>query len=277
MKTLIEMKTTFGKAAILALFAIGLSGCGGTKILKEPEPLVRDYPLATISDRQLEVTLDWVIVRGGPGTWAKNADWDEYMLRVHNLSDEPIQIDSLAVTDWLDVRMDPNSSRSDLVKESKEVAKRYEAYDVKVKAGVGTTTMLVGGAAGLATVASIGAAAPLLPAAAAGAAVVTLAAAPVLIVGGVMRGVNNGKVAREIDSRHSDLPIEIMPGEIHPLTAFFPLAPSPSHIEIIYHDSGEQRALVVDTSEALNGLHIEEGVTEKPKRTYAQTRWAHPR
>ena len=30
--------------------------------------------------------LDWIIVRDGPGTWAKNVDWDEYLIRVHTKS-----------------------------------------------------------------------------------------------------------------------------------------------------------------------------------------------
>jgi hypothetical protein len=52
-----------------------LSGCGGTKVLKEAQPIQTTRPLATASDQQVTAILDWVIVRDGPGTWAKNADW----------------------------------------------------------------------------------------------------------------------------------------------------------------------------------------------------------
>jgi hypothetical protein len=52
-----------------------LSGCGGTKVLKEAQPIQTTQPLATASDQQVTAILDWVIVRDGPGTWAKNADW----------------------------------------------------------------------------------------------------------------------------------------------------------------------------------------------------------
>ena len=47
-----------------------LTGCGGTKLLKDPEPLVVTQALATASNAQLSVALDWVIYRDGPGTWA---------------------------------------------------------------------------------------------------------------------------------------------------------------------------------------------------------------
>ena len=71
------------------LSACLLAGCGGTKVLKESQPIQTTKPLAAASDRQVSATLDWVVVRDGPGTWAKNADWDEYLLTVNNQS-EPV-------------------------------------------------------------------------------------------------------------------------------------------------------------------------------------------
>ena len=65
-----------GVAAVLAT----LSACGGTKVLGEPQPLVLEEALVTAAgDTGVTASLDWIIVRGGPGTWAKNADWDEYL------------------------------------------------------------------------------------------------------------------------------------------------------------------------------------------------------
>lgn len=64
------------------LMLLGLSACGGTKVLKDPQSLVITEPLASNADQYISATLDWVIFRDGPGTWAKNVDWDEYMIRV---------------------------------------------------------------------------------------------------------------------------------------------------------------------------------------------------
>ena len=85
------MKKILVQSGILLLL-LALSGCGGTKVLKEAQPIQTTQPLATVSDQQVTAILDWVIVRDGPGTWAKNADWDEYLLRIRNLSDQPIQV-----------------------------------------------------------------------------------------------------------------------------------------------------------------------------------------
>ena len=69
-----------GLSLTYVLSAFAVAGCGGTKVLKEPQPLQTTQPLAANSDQEVVATLDWVIVRDGPGTWARNADWDEYLL-----------------------------------------------------------------------------------------------------------------------------------------------------------------------------------------------------
>jgi hypothetical protein len=120
---------------------------GGTKVLKEPQPMEPMQPLAATSDKSVTATLDWVIVRDGPGTWARNADWDEYQLRVSNQSDQPIKITEVFVVDSLNTRIESQSRRKSLVKGSKKTARRYKKSGIKVKAGAGAGTMLVAGAA----------------------------------------------------------------------------------------------------------------------------------
>ena len=82
------MKKLLFRSGILLLL-VALTGCGGTKVLKESQPIERTQLLATVSDKRVTATLDWVIVRDGPGTWARNANWEEYLLRVRNQSDQP--------------------------------------------------------------------------------------------------------------------------------------------------------------------------------------------
>ncbi len=127
--------------------ALILSACSGAKVLKEAQPIQTTQPLATVSDQQVTAILDWVIVRDGPGTWAKNADWDEYLLRVSNLSDQLIQVTRVTVVDSLDTRIEPQPNRKQLVKGSKQTTRRYKGSGIKVKAGLGVGTMVVAGAA----------------------------------------------------------------------------------------------------------------------------------
>ena len=114
-KASVMMKNLLVQFAFLLLLP-GLSGCGGTKVLKEPEALTVTQSLATASDRHLSGTLDWVIFRDGPGTWARNVDWDEYLIRVQNLGDDSLQITKVIVVDSLGTRIEPRQNRKQLVK-----------------------------------------------------------------------------------------------------------------------------------------------------------------
>jgi hypothetical protein len=247
----------------ILLSACLISGCGGTKMLKETQPIQTTQPLAASSDQRVEAILDWVIVRDGPGTWAKNADWDEYLLRVNNRSDQPIKIMQLTVVDSLDTRIEPQLSRKQLVKDSKQTARRYKDSGVKVKAGRGVGTMLVAGAAvtaaglGAATVVAYSTMGGMAAGSAGAAAGGLLLLGPALAVGGIVRGVNNSKVNNEIELRQTLLPLEIPANENLGVNIFFPLAPSPSVVELIYVDATGEHSLIIDTSEALDGLHID--------------------
>ncbi len=70
------------------------------------------------------------------------------------------------------------------------------------------------------------------------------------------RSANNEKVNKEVIHRQTVLPLEIPSSQELPVDFFFPLAPSPTHLEIIYTDTENEYRLVIDTQEALNGLHL---------------------
>jgi hypothetical protein len=253
------------------LFAIGITlslftlvGCGGTKVLKESKQLQITQPLGVASDQQNTATLDWIIIRDGPGTWAKNADWDEYLLRVSNQSGQPITLTRIIVVDSLDTQISPEQGRKQLVKSSKQTSRRYKDSGIKVKAGRGAGTMLVAGAAvtavgvGAAAATAYGTAMSGTAAGTAGAAAGgLLLLGPALAVGGIVRGVNNSKVNKEIELRQTTLPVEIPAGEEIRLNVFFPIAPSPKRVELGYTDTAGEHTLIIDTSVALDGLHID--------------------
>jgi hypothetical protein len=244
-----------------------LSGCGGTWVLKEPVAMQTTQPLATVSDQQITATLDWVIVRDGPGTWAHNADWDEYLLRVSNLSDGPIKVTRIIVVDSLNTQLESQPDRKKLVKGSKQTARRYKDSGIKVKAGRGAGTMLIAGAAvtvvGYSAAQGVAAAAytSLLSGATVGAGTSAVIGGlvllgPALAVGGVARAVNNSAVNGKIVLRQTVLPLNVFASEELTLDVFFPLAPSPEMVEVIYTDTNGENSLILDTRVALNGLHL---------------------
>ena len=255
-------KLLFQSGALLLL--LSLSGCGGTKMVKEPEPLVVTQSLANASDQRLAATLDWVIVRDGPGTWAKNVDWDEYLIRVQNLTDDSIRVTNITVLDSLGTRIEIGEKRRQLVKATKQAKRRYKGEGLKVKAGAGAGTLIVAGAVAGATGAAIAASAgtwfTLGAGGWSGATTAGVAGGiillPVLAVGGVFRGINNSKVNKHIESRQTLLPVVLQEEEEKSLDIFFPLTPSPRQIEFIYVDSRGDHTLVIDTHTALEGLHL---------------------
>ena len=241
---------------VAALMVAALSGCGGTKVLKEPQPLAVDEALAAASDGDLSATLDWVIVRDGPGTWAKNADWDEYLVTLRNDSTGPVSVSAITVTDSSGHRHSAIPSRKKLVKASRATAKRYKGEGIKVKAGLGGGALVVAGGLSASVGAGAGAAAVYGSGAAVGATAGALVLAPVLVVGGVVKGVNNSKVNGEIERRQTSLPLQIDPGAAQSFDIFFPIAPSPLELRIDYTDASGERTIVVDTRDALDGLHL---------------------
>lgn len=253
-----RMKRTTVRILILVALTHGVAACGGTKVLKEPQPLAVMQPLAQASDEQLAATLDWVIVRDGPGTWARNVDWDEYLMRVRNLGDESIQVTGITVVDSLGTEVQPRYDRKQLVKGSRETKRRYKDADLEIKAGAGVGTLMTAGAVAGATTIAVVAAGPLaISTGSAALASGGLLLAPAFAVGGIVRGVNNSKVNKQIESRQTSLPA-VQPGEEKYLDIFFPLTPSPRQIELTYMDSRGEHKLIIDSSAALNGLHLPE-------------------
>ena len=223
---------------------------------KDPEALVVPQPLATASDQNLSATLDWVIFRDGPGTWARNVDWDEYLIRVYNSGDDSIQLTNITVIDSLGAPAEVGVSRKKLVKASKKTKKRYKGQGLEVKAGVSAGTLVAAGAVTMAAAASAAGVATLGSSALIAGAATGILLAPVLAVGGIVRGVNNSKVNDQIESRQTLLPITLQQDEERNLDIFFPLSPSPRQVQLTYVDSQGEHTLIVDTHVALEGLHL---------------------
>lgn len=259
------------KIIAIVSVALGLAGCGGTKVLEEPRPVQLENPLASTADARMTATLDWVIVRDGPGTWARNADWDEYLLRVDNHSDHTLSIVEITVVDSLQTRVESRPGRKQLVKGSKATARRYRDSGLQIKAGRGAGTMIVAGTAvtvvGVASIQAAAYGAILSGSSSIGAAGTAMTGlvflGPAIAVGGIVRANNNNAVNTEIEERQTILPLDVLPGQEVSLDVFFPLAPSPLMIELVYaDDAGRRHTITIDTRAVLDGLHFDETVEQ---------------
>ncbi len=241
-----------------------VTGCGGTKLLSEPHPIDISSPLVTASNEFISVSLMGVIVRDGPGTWARKADWDEYLLIITNLSDADIEINEISLTDLLSLVFVTNSNRKELVGMSRDAVDRYDDSDLAITSGIGAGTVLTAGGA-IAVVGTAAAVAAAPAAALGGAATIGMAPAmvagavllsPVFAVAGLKRLSNVSKVSRVIAVRSTDFPLTIASGEEVLVDVFYPLSPSPQQLKINYIRSGGNNDLVLPTQDVLSGLHM---------------------
>ncbi|MEM8983896.1 MAG: hypothetical protein AAGC71_12775 [Pseudomonadota bacterium] len=259
---------TTARTVIVAVLAVLLGACaGGSKMLKEPLPLVHEKALATQADDQLIASLDWVIVPGGPGTWAKNAYWDEYIIRVEANGALPVEIVEVGVVDLLATEHGPLPERNDLVAATKDTRKRFRKEGIKPIPGEGIdgVTVAVAGAgtygalAGLASASlysSLGATISAGTATGIAAAGVVVVGGPVLAVGSIIRSGRNRRVNREIAARQSSLPIGVNPGEPLQLNLFLPVTPAPQSVHIRYRVADDERTLTLPVSDVLGRLHL---------------------
>ena len=242
----------------LSFLLLALAGCGGSKVLEEPRTLTLGAPLAAAADEHIELQLDWVVVREGPGSWVHDARWDQYLLRVGNSSPERVRIVRAVLYDSQGMALEPSAVLQTLVRESREVARRYRDAGLRVQAGVGGKGMLAAGyVAGTASyVAQIAVLSGSTSAATAGLAAGGAAAGAALMVGGVVRSYREDEIAREMIKRHTPFPYDLEPGTRQEISWFFPLTPSPRRLEVFYVDRGGEHQFVLDTRDALEGLHI---------------------
>ena len=252
---------------ILALACALSVSCGGASVLKEPQQIQSSKPLAGATNAEISVNLDWIIVPNGPGAWAKDAYWDEYLVSVRNHTSQALVISDIAIYDSKGHRSSPRSNRKKLIKESKKTVRRYKDLDIAVRPGMGAGKLLA--ASGAVTVTGVGivyaaaTAAPMGGAGGAAALGVGMAiAGPIIAVASVVQASQNSEVNNEIKRRRTELPIKLEPNESVNLDVFFPIAPSPSHLDVHYQIGESANQLRIHTQRELAGLHLESGADD---------------
>lgn len=243
-----------------------LSACAYNKKLDKPIPLQPAGAIATAVDERLSVTIDAIVVREGPGSWSKNADWDEYLLHALATSNQPVEITRIVVVDSLGKHRKPSATRGDLQSGSKETARRYKDADLEVTAGYGGAGLVVAGYAVGGTSAAVGLATLGTSGAAAGAAVAgAVLVAPVLMTAGIVVGVQEIRVQNEIRHRSTVFPVTVAADQELLLDVFFPIAPAPQRVEVTYRDASGEHVLVIDTKAVLAGLHLVRVDSSQPR------------
>jgi hypothetical protein len=246
-----------GLGKCIAMLALSLlSACASDRKLDKPIPLQEAGPIASAADERLSVTIGAVIVRGGPGAWSTDPNWDEYLLHFQKLSPGHMAILQVAVVDSLGKRHGSNAIAHELEEKSEETVRRYKDANLQVRADAGDALMLGGYALG--TASSI-AGLTTTSAAVSSAAVAGAVVAPVLMTAGIVLAIQEAEVQGEMTRRATKLPLQLTPehtGRERALHVFVPIAPAPQRVEVEYADGSGMHVLVVDTRDVLAGLHL---------------------
>lgn len=236
----------FGILGALALVAaLGFAGC---VVPAKKYRLEKDGAPAAALDRvgeaaEFRVTLLHVVVPKGPGSWKQDARWDEFRVRLENLTDRPVEVREVALLDPLGEFQDPGTEPWTLEKRSMAAMDHYRERLRNV------------GGAGVAVVASLATASAMSPAVAGSAAV---AAAPlVLMEMGVVAVIdhrNRKAVEAEFARRRLVLPLKLAPHAQVVGSLFFPTVPSPQRLTVGVADGKEYAGYALSLPE-LADLH----------------------
>jgi len=242
---------------ILLAVAALLSGCAQTRLLASAadERVLLDWKARAPGN--VEVTLEQVIVRGSPGSWVRDADWDEYVLRVRNDGLDPVEIQAVELaSDTVAVSVHTTDYEA-LEDRSRANIDRLKSLGTVVALGAGIVTGAVAVAA-IETAAAYGA---FMGGTGAGAAAVSIA--PIVLIAGTAVAVHahtkrkgeRAAIVYEIERVGFHLPRRLPAGAEVRASAFFPITPAPNRLRVRYTTAGEAHEAVVETK-PLYGLHL---------------------
>lgn len=198
----------------------------------------------------LDTSLYSEISDRGPGSWKRDAFWDEYVMIMHNGGDQPLTIVSATLTDYAGAVRPAGTDPWVLERESKTLEKRYRDDGIAF-ARVAAPRVIVGAAEpGVVASAGIG------TTGAAAAATATAVALPVY--GATVFGINmhnKAAIKKEFNRRRVLLPLILGPGETRSGSFFFPMVPNPQALTVHWTSSAGDGETTLELH-FLQGLHV---------------------
>jgi hypothetical protein len=245
-----------------------LGACVSSKYKKAeknaaPVPLNVKFPSSA-----LEASLYTEISDGGPGSWKREAFWDEYVVTVHNDGDQALNVTSVRLADYEGVSRPAGSDPWALEKESKTLERRYRDAGVAFARMAAPRVIATTAEPGIVASAGIGSTG------AAAAATATAVAIPVY--GLTVLGINmhNKKaIKKEFDRRRLPLPLTLGPGETRTGSLFFPMIPNPQALTLRWTGTAGDGETALDLH-FLEGLHVISGGSDRQPSSTASGRWS---
>jgi hypothetical protein len=211
----------------------------------------------------VQAALTTLIVYGGPGSWKREALWDEYVVTLHNSGDQPLTVSAAVLLDQSGVARTPSDDPWKLEDESKALCKEYDqkgvAFAKNAKPAVLTIGGIAAGSAALAALSSTGAVTvTVMPGPLAA---VTI---PTYLLGRAIANDEDGAdIEAEFRFRRLPLPLVLAPGQTRLGCLFFPMVPNPRSL-ILRWSRGSEHGECILALEFLHGLHLKSPGPARP-------------
>ena len=244
-----------------------LTSCVSAKYKMASEDTPPPVPLNLETEaHSVDVLINTVIIFGGPGSWKREAYWDEYLLSITNHSDHPVTLTSSMLIDFQGNQVMSGNDPWELQEQSKEWIKGYDPGTTGVVLKVGAASLLTGAVASAIVGASLSGtmAAPTGAALVAGGAAVTIVALPIIGLGSVLANVSQKhKIQDEFNRRRLVQPITIQPSQMIQGSVFFRITPGPKRLTLLFSGCEPSFDVSVDLA-PLSDLHIDRKSGGKP-------------
>jgi hypothetical protein len=248
--------TALERRAIFALVAWLFVGCTSSTKYQAASADVPPAKLINVRFPQKfpEATLNTVIIYGGPGSWKREAWWDEYVVTLHNSGARDLTIVAADVVDFAGVDRPAGFDPWIVEKTSKALCEDYRRAGVTFVREVGSAALYVGGiAAGMSAFASL---------ASTGGVTVTVMQGPVAlftvpsyVVGRVVANhEDRADIEADFHMRAFKLPMTLAPGQRRCGSFFFPMIPNPRALRLRW-EMDEKAGSAELGLDCLRGLH----------------------
>ncbi len=202
-------------------------------------------------------TLHTVIIYQGPGSWKREAYWDEYIVSLTNRGEAPLVISTATLASAHSEPVTPGEDPWKLDRAGKTWWQSNAADQTKTMLLLGTGTVAGAGVA-VAGALSGGFFSGMTTAGAAAVGVGTAAvvALPVVAVGSVAMNIRSKhRIEEEFTRRRLVLPLSLAPGQTVTGSLFFRITPAPLRLTLNGRAENEAREVSIDLNR-ISGLHL---------------------
>lgn len=242
---------------LVAVIALSLSvaglftGCVSNKYKMAKKDIPPPQMLnAAFAPAPLEATLNSLITYNGPGSWKRDAFWDEYVVTLHNPGSQPLTVSTAGLVDNAGTVYSAGDMPWALEKTSKTLERKYKDAGMAFVRYTTPGLLIVG--TGAAVISSAG----IFSAGAATAGAATLVALPIYYIGVVViNHTNKAAMEREFNRRRHSLSLTLAPGETRTGSFFFPMVPSPRSLGLRWVNGSTSGESVLPL-DFLRNLHL---------------------